>query len=171
MGGMDFWTAFSMITAKIFPLLILPCLFSWMVRYMAPRLHKWFLSFPDLPFYLWGVALTLAIAVTTKAIVHSSLGLGLILIISLISLVCCVLQFSLGRYIGSQYRPRRSSIQAELRGKEIRKITAGQSLGQKNTVFAIWMAYTFMTPETAIVGGLYSIWHNIYNSWQLKNKK
>ena len=24
-----------------------------------------------------------------------------------------------------------------------------------------------MTPETAIVGGLYSIWHNIYNSWQL----
>ena len=170
MGGMDFWTAFSMITAKIFPLLILPCLFSWMVRYMAPRLHKWFLSFPDLPFYLWGVALTLAIAVTTKAIVHSSLGLGLILIISLISLVCCVLQFSLGRYIGSQYRPRRSSIQAELRGKEIRKITAGQSLGQKNTVFAIWMAYTFMTPETAIVGGLYSIWHNIYNARQLSQK-
>ena len=24
-----------------------------------------------------------------------------------------------------------------------------------------------MTPETAIVGGLYSIWHNVYNSWQL----
>ena len=49
----------------------------------------------------------------------------------------------------------------------MRKVTAGQSLGQKNTVFAIWLAYTFMTPETAIVGGLYSIWHNIYNSWQL----
>ena len=48
-----------------------------------------------------------------------------------------------------------------------REVTAGQSLGQKNTVFAIWMGYTFMTPETAIVGGLYSIWHNIYNSWQL----
>ena len=24
-----------------------------------------------------------------------------------------------------------------------------------------------MTPETDIVGGLYSIWHNVYNSWQL----
>jgi BASS family bile acid:Na+ symporter len=24
-----------------------------------------------------------------------------------------------------------------------------------------------MTPETAIVGGLYSVWHNLYNSWQL----
>ena len=54
-------------------------------------------------------------------------------------------------------------------GRLVRKVTAGQSMGQKNTVFAIWLAYTFMTPETAIVGGLYSIWHNIYNSWQLRN--
>ena len=41
-----------------------------------------------------------------------------------------------------------------LRGRQVRKVTAGQALGQKNTVFAIWMAYTFMTPETAIIGGL-----------------
>lgn len=44
---------------------------------------------------------------------------------------------------------------------------AGQAMGQKNTIFLIWMALTFMTPETAIVGGLYSVWHNLYNSWQL----
>ena len=31
--GMDFWNAFLMIVAKIFPLLILPCLAAWMVRY------------------------------------------------------------------------------------------------------------------------------------------
>jgi len=87
---------------------------------------------------------------------------------SLVSLICCAFQFGMGRYVGSRYRPRlRSSAQAEEQGREIRKVTAGQSLGQKNTVFAIWMGYTFMTPETAIVGGLYSIWHNIYNSWQL----
>ena len=52
--------------------------------------------------------------------------------------------------------------------EDIRKMTAGQSLGQKNTIFLIWLAYTFMTPETAIIGGLYSIWHNVYNSWQLR---
>ena len=50
-------------------------------------------------------------------------------------------------------------------------ITAGQALGQKNTVFAIWMGYTFMTPETSIVGGIYSIWHNLYNARQLKEKQ
>ena len=88
---------------------------------------------------------------------------------SLISLVCCILQFVVGRFVGSRYTSRRPAAKPEVeaRGKAVRTVTAGQSLGQKNTVFAIWMGITFMTPETAIVGGLYSIWHNLYNSWQL----
>ena len=169
MDGMDFWTAFSMIVAKIFPLLILPCLAAWLVRYLAPRIHRKLLNFPDLAFYLWAIALTLAITVTTKSIVHSAMSPRLLMLIGLISLICCALQFVAGRFVGSRYRPRTYSPVVEERGKEIRKITAGQALGQKNTVFAIWMGYTFMTPETAIVGGLYSIWHNLYNSHQLRN--
>jgi len=169
MQGMDFWTAFSIIVAKIFPLLILPCLAAWLVRYLAPRVHQKLLGVPDLAFYLWAVALTLAITVTTKSIVKSDMSLALILSMSLISLVCCILQFVVGRFVGSRYKSRRpdASPEVEARGKAVRTVTAGQSLGQKNTVFAIWMGYTFMTPETAIVGGLYSIWHNFYNSWQL----
>ena len=169
MQGMDFWTAFSVIVAKIFPLLIFPCLAAWLVRYLAPRIHKVLLQVPDLAFYLWAVALTLAITVTTKAIVHSAMSVRLLLYMSLISLVCCVLQFFVGRFVGSRYKPGRPDVgpEVENRGKAVRTVTAGQALGQKNTVFAIWMGYTFMTPETAIVGGLYSIWHNFYNSWQL----
>ena len=169
MQGMDFWTSFSIIVAKIFPLLICPCLAAWLVRYLAPRLHKSLLQVPDLAFYLWSVALTFAIAVTTKAIVHSTMSIRLLLYMAIISLICCVLQFVVGRFVGSRYRPRRPDISPEVesRGKAVRTVTAGQALGQKNTVFAIWMAYTFMTPETAIVGGLYSLWHNFYNSWQL----
>ena len=167
-AGMDFWTAFSMIMVKVFPLLITPCLCAWIVRYMAPRVHRWFMRFPDLPFYLWAVALTLAITVTTKSIVNSTISLRLLLLMALISLICCIFQFVAGRFVGSRYRPRYHSLKTEQRGREIRKVTAGQALGQKNTVFAIWMAYTFMIPETAIIGGLYSIWHNIYNSHQLR---
>lgn len=166
--GMGFWIAFSMIVAKIFPLLIMPCLAAWMIRYMAPRLHKVLLAYPDLPFYFWSVGLALAVAVTTRSIMNSNMGILMLLMISLISLACCILQFVLGRHVGNCYRPRRSPVSAaEERGKRVRKVTAGQSLGQKNTIFAIWMGYTFMTPETSIVGGLYSIWHNLYNSWQL----
>ena len=164
----DFWTSFSLILAKVFPLLITPCLCAWLVRYLCPKLHRRIIQYPDLPFYLWSVALTLAITITTKSIVHTDMKIGLIMAMSAASLVCCAFQFYMGRHIGSRYRPRRNmSAEEEEKGRESRKVTAGQSLGQKNTVFAIWLAYTFMTPETAIVGGLYSIWHNIYNSWQL----
>ena len=101
------------------------------------------------------------------------MSISLLLMMALISLICCVFQFAMGRFVGSRYRsrserPRSHSQKSEERGKESRKITAGQALGQKNTLFAIWMAYTFMTPETAIIGGFYSIWHNIYNSRQLR---
>lgn len=168
MQGMDFWMAFSVIVAKIFPLLILPCLVAWLVRYLAPRFHRRILELPDLAFYLWALALTLAIAVTTRSIVHSSMSVKLLLWMAVISLICCILQFAAGRFIGSRYMPRNiRSHNLIARGKAVRTVTAGQSLGQKNTVFAIWMGYTFLTPETAIVGGLYSIWHNLYNSWQL----
>lgn len=179
MQGMDFWTAFSVIVAKVFPLLIMPCLAAWLVRYLAPKLHRRLLQYPDLAFYLWAMALALAISVTVKSIVQSTMSIGLLLAIALISLICCILQFALGRFVGSRYRPRYRSctgngrnpdlkmLEIELRGKKVRTVTAGQALGQKNTVFAIWMGYTFMTPETSIVGGLYCIWHNLYNSWQL----
>ena len=178
-GALGFWVSFGMIVAKVFPLLITPCLCAWLIRYLTPKLHRKLLSYPDLAFYLWSVALTLAIAVTTKSIVHSTMSFGLILAMSLVSLICCASQFALGRHIGASYVPRHwkhpkqcscTASDAVERGKIIRKVTAGQSLGQKNTVFAIWLAYTFLTPETAIVGGLYSIWHNIYNSYQLRQQ-
>ena len=158
----DFWTAFSMIMAKVFPLLIMPCMAAWLVRYLFPKFHRWLMKFPDLAFYIWAFALTLAICLTTRFIVHSEMSLTMLLLMALISLVCCVFQFAAGRFVGRAYRPRHAGPD-----RASREITAGQSLGQKNTIFAIWMAYTFMTPETSIVGGLYSIWHNIYNSWQL----
>ena len=186
-NGVDFWTAFNMIMAKVFPLLISPCLCAWLVRYLFPGLHRWLLRYPDLPFYIWSVALTLAIALTTKAIVHTDMSAGMLLAMSGVSLVCCLVNFTWGRHIGAAYSPRvirRAQIiaagesvpgenavaqdRAVLEGKAVRKVTAGQSLGQKNTIFLIWLAYTFMTPETAIIGGLYSIWHNIYNSRQLR---
>ena len=158
--GMVFRTAFTMILARVFPLLITPCLCAWLVRYLLPKVHRKLQRYPDLPFHLWIVALTLAMALTTKSVVRSDMPLWLMLLIAAVSLLCCVFQFAAGRYVGGRYKTDKES-------EHIRKVTAGQSLGQKNTVFAIWMGYTFMTPETAIVGGFYSIWHNLYNSWQL----
>ena len=75
--------------------------------------------------------------------------------IAAVSLACCILQFQAGKSIGRKYNAA---------------TTAGQALGQKNTVLAIWIGYTFMTPVTSVAGGFYCIWHNAYNSWQLYRK-
>ena len=151
--GMSLGSSFMLILGKVFPLLLCPLLCAEFVRRFMPRFHALLVNKGrNLPFYLWLVALSLAIAMTTRAIVHSNLSLLVMMGIAAVSLVCCLLQFAVGRRIGARYG-------------EV--IAAGQSLGQKNTVFAIWFAYTFLTPVTAIAGGFYSLWHNLVNTWQL----
>ena len=151
--GMSLASSFLLIMGKVFPLLLCPLLCAELVRKFMPRLHTLLVTKGrNLPFYLWLVALSLAIAMTSRAIAHSNLSIWVMAGIAAVSLVCCVEQFALGRYIGR-------------RNGEV--IAGGQSLGQKNTVFAIWFACTFLTPVTAIAGGFYSLWHNLVNTWQL----
>ena len=151
--GMSLASSFLLIMGKVFPLLLCPLLCAELVRKFMPRLHTLLVTKGrNLPFYLWLVALSLAIAMTSRAIAHSNLSILVMAGSAVVSLVCCLVQFALGRYIGS-------------RNGEV--IAGGQSLGQKNTVFAIWFAYTFLTPVTAIAGGFYSLWHNLVNTWQL----
>ncbi|MDE7135573.1 MAG: transporter, partial [Muribaculaceae bacterium] len=46
-------------------------------------------------------------------------------------------------------------------------VSGGQSLGQKNTVLAVWLAMTYMNPTASIAPAAYIAWQNIVNSWQL----
>ena len=151
--GMSLASSFLLIMGKVFPLLLCPLLCAELVRKFTPRLHALLVTKGrNLPFYLWLVALSLAIAMTSRAIAHSNLSILVMAGIAVVSLVCCLVQFAFGRYIGR-------------RNGEV--IAGGQSLGQKNTVFAIWFAYTFLTPVTAIAGGFYSLWHNLVNTLQM----
>lgn len=152
-AGGSFLASFLLISGRVFPLLLAPLLLAEVVRRYLPSLHSLILQRGhNWPFYLWLVALMLAIAVTTRAIVHTHLPMYVMGAIAIVSFVCCVLQFAVGRMVGHYYGET---------------VTGGQALGQKNTVFAIWLAYTFLTPVTAIAGGFYSLWHNIVNTWQL----
>ncbi|MDE6392059.1 MAG: bile acid:sodium symporter [Muribaculaceae bacterium] len=154
--GMTAWSSAALILGKVFPLLLLPLVAAMAIRRILPHVSERLARYQDLSFYLWAVALALATAVTTRSIVHSDVDVSTQMWLVAVSLVCCLLQFGLGRRIGAHYND---------------KITAGQSFGQKNTVLAIWVGYTFFTPITAIVGGFYSIWHNVINSWQLYEHK
>jgi hypothetical protein len=77
-----------MIMAKIFPLLIMPCLAAWMVRYMVPRLHRCLVKYPDIPFYLWAVGLAgAAISATVNELAGPFLGNFLFMIVAIVLLV------------------------------------------------------------------------------------
>ena len=154
--GMTFVSSFLLICAKVFPILILPLVAATIVRHYLPRLCRAITSVRDLAFYIWCVSLSLAIAVTTRSLVGSHCGWPLLTGIALSSHFCCAIQFAFGRWIGRRYGC---------------PIAAGQSLGQKNTMFAIWMGYTFLTPVSTVAGGFYSVWHNIFNSWQLYQQR
>ena len=159
-GGVLTWNAFlhdfSLIASRVFPLLAGPMLLAVVLRRLTPTLVKKINSIPDLPFYLWAVSLSLAIAVSTRSIVHSQCTSVLLWGIAIGSLLACAVQFAFGHWMGK---------------REGDTVAATQALGQKNTVLIIWMGYTFFSPITSLAGGFYSIWHNLYNSYQLHKHK
>ena len=149
---LDFFTSFFLIMGRIFPMLILPFFAALLVRFLFKGMHRRILGLKDFAFYLWAVSLALAITVSTHALMTTRAAVGTLLAIGAVSLGACIVQFALGRSIGrSQGNP----------------IAGGQALGQKNTVFLIWAGYTFFDPVSSIAGGFYSVWHNLWNSYQL----
>lgn len=150
--GMAFVPTFLLIIKKVFPILLAPLFFAWSIELLLPKVHRRIISIHNLAFYMWAVALALAISVTVRALYHSHVPWIHILGIAIATLVACVMQFWLGKRIGSRYGLR---------------MEGGQALGQKNTIFIIWLGYTFLSPISATAGGFYSIWHNVINSWQL----
>ena len=155
-AGSGFFTAFLLILAKIFPLLICPFLAACIMQYVFPKMNARITAVRDLAFYLWAVSLAIVTGETLKSLMHSNADPNVEIWIAVVALVVCCLQFFLGKTIGSHYNDR---------------ISAGQALGQKNTVLAIWMAYTFLAPLSSVGPGSYVLWQNIINSWQLWKKR
>ena len=152
---LGFWTSFGMIMGKVFPLLICPFLLAVVLRYVSPRALHAVTHIKDLAFYLWAISLALAIMVSVKSLWESTAPLWVIGGLAAASLLTCIMQFALGRTLGRPYD---------------KPISAGQALGQKNTVFLIWCGYTFFDPVSSVAGGFYSIWHNMWNTYQIAHR-
>ena len=148
----DFWSAFAIILEKVSYVLILPLVLGWLVQHYARRLCRWIVSIPDLSFYLWSVSLCITSGVTVRNIVHSGATISLLLMIALLSLVLCFVQFLIGRGVGRRL------------GEEI---NSGQALFQKNTALSIWVAYMYLNPVASVGAGCYVLWQNIINSLEL----
>jgi BASS family bile acid:Na+ symporter len=151
--GLTFWSAFWKILGKVFPLLLSPILVAWILKLYLKKVHRWLMEHSGMAFYIWAFALALVMGQTARSLINSDISAWLV---ALGGLFICALQFLLGKRIGSAYNDR---------------ISAGQALGQKNTVLAIWMASTYLHPLATIAPGSYVLWQNIVNSYQLWKKR
>lgn len=155
-ADVHFLEAFFRILYQVMSLLVIPMLLAYIVKHYIHGLHRRIVSVRDLSFYLWGCSLAIVTGVTVKNILHAKADPMLLLAIAALGLVFCVVQFALGRLIGSFFH---------------RKQEAGQAMGQKNTSFAIWLSITYMNPVSSIGPGCYILWQNIINSIEISAKK
>ena len=151
-SGMDFWTAFALILYKVCLVLVVPMLLAYIVKHFMHGLHRLIVSVKDLSFYLWGLSLAIVTGTTVKNIMHADTTAMLLLAIAGLSLLLCLTQFAVGRFLGHYHHRTQES---------------GQALGQKNTNFAIWIAYTYLNPVSSVGPGCYILWQNIINSIEI----
>ena len=154
-----FITSFWYIFRKVVPIIVLPFFVALFLKKASPDLHRKVRSAQIVSFYIWAAALTVVIGNVANFVIAQDDGkYTLELVIGLISLAVCLLQFGTGRMIGSRFD---------------RTIAGGQGLGQKNTILAIWLTQTYLNPVASLGPGLYVLWQNLVNSYQIwrKNKK
>lgn len=151
--GTSFWHIFR----SVIPILVLPFLVALLLKKTAPKVHKKVQSAQIVSFYLWAVALTIVIGnITNYVRLQGNSHYRLEIIIGAVSLVICLLQFFFGRKIGRRFG---------------QTVAGGQSLGQKNTVLAIWLTQTYLNPLATLGPGMYVLWQNLVNSWQIWREK
>ena len=155
-ADMTFWAAFSKILNEVAVVLLVPMLLAYIVKHHIQQLHKKIISVKDLSYYLWGCSLMIVTGTTVKNIVHANTTVTLLFAIAMLGMVMCVVQFAVGRFIGHYFDHTQES---------------GQALGQKNTAFAIWMAYTYLNPLSSVGPGCYILWQNIVNSIEIWQKR
>ena len=156
---MPFIESFLLVCKKVMPLLVLPLVTAWTLRYLLPKIHDKLVKISHFTFYLWAISLTTITGRTVKFIVEQhNADFTLEISLAMVGLVICLAQFIFGKKIGSLYGER---------------IAAGQSMGQKNTILAIWLAQIYLNPVSSIVPASYVLWQNLVNSYQLwlKNRR
>ena len=151
--SMPFWTSFWLILQKIATVLALPFVIALLLQWFLPKANDTIARYKSVAFYLWATALLLTLGKTMDFIaIHHAGNEQSILWLGVLSLVLCALQFAVGKLIGHHYGDT---------------IAGGQLLAQKNSAIGIWMASLYLHPLTSVLLAFYSIWTNLFNSWQL----
>ena len=136
--------------------LVVPLILALLSRRFLPKFVAQVKSVKDLGFYMWCFNLTILMGETLRNILHATVSGWILALLLIVPLLVCLIQFCIGKAVGRHYGD---------------SISAGQALGQKNTIVGIWLTLTFLNPLAAVAPGAYVVWQNLVNGWQLWYKE
>ena len=143
---------FAQIISRVAPTLIAPFVVAQLCRWLLPKVAVWFAAHSSISFYLWLISLILVMGRTTLFILNADADPMVEVELALVALVLCFVQFKTGRFLGRYTGD---------------VVATTQSVGQKNTIFAIWLSLNFLNPIASIAPTAYIVWQNLANSWQM----
>ncbi|MFH1197705.1 MAG: hypothetical protein V1720_18540 [bacterium] len=147
-NDIDLWSV-------LYPVLIvfsIPLLLGQFLKYLLPVVHSFLSRFKDDSFYFLMGGIYLGTANASHYLrTEMNHSFDIVFYIGAAIFIICFLNFSLGRILG---------------GKEF-SIEAGQSLGQKNNAFTVWLALTFINPLAVLGPVFYVLFQNLFVSWEL----
>ena len=150
---LPFLTSFLHILRRIGLVIGLPFFIALALQLSLPKVNHAISRYKGLAFYFWAVALFLTLGQTIHFIFLNGEGhWSSIICLGISALLFCILQFGLGKWIGSKYGDT---------------IAGGQLLGQKNSAMGIWMANHYLHPLSSVYLAFYSVFQNVFNSWQI----
>lgn len=146
--NIDVWAVF-------FPVLMvfsIPLAIGQILKYLLPSLHSLLSAFKDESFYLLMGAIYLGTSNASNFLrTEMNQSFDIVIFIGIVSLFICFFNFTFGRFLG---------------GKEF-SVEGGQSLGQKNNAFTIWIALTFINPLAVVGPVFYVLFQNLFISFEL----
>lgn len=155
-ADMSFIFAVLMVLKNVTLVLVVPLALALISRKVIPSFTTYLAKKKNLGFYLWCINLSIVSGVTVRNILQSTVSGTSLVLLLVLPLFVTVAQFAIGKAVG---RPFGDSI------------SAGQALGQKNTVVGIWLTISFLNPLAAVAPGAYVLWQNMVNAWQLWYKE
>lgn len=155
-ANITFIAAALMVLRNVTTVLVVPLLLALLSRKFIPHFVEKIKRKRNLGFYLWCLNLSIVTGVTIKNITHANVSGILLVGMLILPLFVTLVQFAIGKAVGKPFNA---------------SISAGQALGQKNTVVGIWLTITFLNPLAAVAPGAYVIWQNLVNAWQIWYKE
>ena len=155
-ANITFAMASLLLLRNVASVLVAPLCLAMLSRRFIPKLVAKVNRYGNISFYIWCFNLIIVTGVTLRNISNSTVSGWVLWSLLLTPLLVCLVQFALGKAIGRHWND---------------SISAGQALGQKNTVVGLWLTITFLNPLAAVAPGAYVLWQNLVNGWQLWYKE